>query len=728
MTHNASAPKAAIFPHAGGMIRRRHVVGLAIVAVLLAALLGFLLAPSASEQAAMKRRAALALAETTYAQQGPRQASDVLGPSPSTDPTIMRAQLRYAAEAGLVDRHIAIVSGPGRSVLSAEELRAAYRFYTARVLPQHSTSVLQALASRDLASVDELLLLGRAHSLANDNDAAVSVARRLAARLNPGENPPAGLYVINTLSHNAAPAELETFARSWLGDTAPLAMVLATAPALIESGEAALAVEALRSRRSNSAEAGAAFDYALRIAAQTEPELRTELTGALLGELPTLSGEARTVAVHDLFAYGDLDQVISSLRQSGAWRSEPLRAGFVAAMVANRRQTQLRDMLLAEAGSGAPIPAARQLAEIGFPGDAAHVLQTVAAKEGPASAAMSSLLYIWRTHRIQPDLEWLGENASRADADLASMWVDRIAQAKSPEVALGVLTRLEQSARPEVRTTFAVMQARYLGWEGDSPALRIALSDATQGGLSKDQATELFHIACSVHDAPSARRAAHFIEPSRSPEADRCLSRLALDAAREALAEGAAGPAARYYGEAAALDDLSAQDNFDYAQALEVIGNTAAALRRYEAALATLSSPTDEPRSLILRAAVLQKLGRRDEARKILETAHDADPDDRGIQLMLADLYIDLANYQEATGLLEIMHQADPKNRSLELKLADLYINRRTYAEARDILEKVYNGDPDNRSVRLKLADIYVSLGNYREALAITSGTTALLD
>lgn len=703
-------------------------MAMAVVAVLLAVVLGFFLAPGVSEQAAMKRRAALALAETTYAQQGPREASDVLGPSPSTDPAIMRAQLRYAAEARLVDRHIAIVSGPGRSLLSAEELRAAYRFYTARVLPQHSTSVLQTLASRDLASADELLLLGRAYSLANDSDAAVSVARRLAARLKPGGKPSAGLYVINTLSQGAAPGEAETFAKTWLGDAAPLAIVLATAPALIESGQAALAVEVLRRRRSDSADAGAAFDYTLRIAAQTDPGLRTELTGELLEELPTLSGEARTIAVHDLFAYGDIDQVMSSLRQSGDWRSEPLRAGFVAAMVANRRQTQLRDMLLAEAAGGAPIQAARQLAEIGFPGDAARVLQTVAAQEGPASVAMNSLLYIWRTHRLQPDLDWLAENAARADAGLASLWVDRIAQAKSPEAALGVLTRLEQSARPEVRTTFAVMQARYLGWEGDSPALRVALSNATQGGLSNDQAAELFHIACSVQDAPSARRAAQFIELSRSAEADTCLSRLALDAAREALAEGAAGPATRYYREAAALHDLSAQDNFDYAQALEVVGNTAASRHRYETSLATLSSSTSEPRSLTLRAAVLQKLGRPDEARKILEAVHDADPDDRDVQLMLADLYIDLENYREASRLLEIIHQADPQDRSVELKLADLYINLRTYTEARDILEKVYNGNPDNRGVRLKLADLYVNLGNYREALAITSGPTGLLE
>ncbi len=360
------------------------------------------------------------------------------------------------------------------------------------------------------------------------------------------------------------------------------------------------------------------------------------------------------MALHDLFAYGDLDQIVEALDRSGAWRAEPTRSAFVAAMIANRRQPQLRDLLHAEALDAAPpiqTRAARQLAEIGFPQAASAVLASAAAREGPNSAAMRDLVYIWRTHNLAPDLDWLTQRAAAANAELAPHWVERISEAVSPAAALEALARLEASARPEAKINLAMIRARYLGWGGDSPALRAALASVSQLELSRDQAVEIFHLACAVRDRPSVRRVSQAL--ARPPaDAHHCLSQIALDAAREAQSRGDGAAALTYYSDAAALHGLSAQDNFDYGFALENSGNSVAARRRYEMALQTLPpAPHDTPRGLALRGAIFARLGRAAEARELIETVYAADPSDRSVRLMLADLYVNQGAYRQALAL-----------------------------------------------------------------------------
>ncbi len=124
MTSENHTSKETLWRSAGDpMLRSRALIGLAIAAALLAAAIGFALAPGALEQGAMEQRTALEQAEQIYAEQGPREALAALDQAHAGDkPAIARAQLRYAAEAGLIDRHYAILSDPTPS--SASNSRA----------------------------------------------------------------------------------------------------------------------------------------------------------------------------------------------------------------------------------------------------------------------------------------------------------------------------------------------------------------------------------------------------------------------------------------------------------------------------------------------------------------------------------------------------------------------------------------------------------------------------
>lgn len=629
-------------------------VAIAVGVAALAGIVSMSLVPSRFEQRSVAMRDAMARAETAYARHRPGEAVKILQSTQiagNPDADYMRAMLRYAAAAGEIDAHFALLHGPFRSHASPEDLRAATDLYTRTNRPLLSDEVLRDLVTRDAATPGEMLRLARALAARGETAEATALARRVAPRLPAGANPPDGVFVIKTLATSGDIAAARQFAHRWLGPAVATSAVLAVAPAIVEAGNADIAVDALRPRVHSSPAAAAAFAYAIRVAASTHPEIRTELTRDLLTERTHATGDARAALAHDLFAFGDFDLVRRTLTSDGSWRDEPLRAAFITAMRAHGQAPALRDLLVADARSASPVDqlrAARELADIGFAPAACAVLATLAAQTGPDSPALKDLMYLWRAHAIAPDAAWFEARAEATDDIGAARWVQRFAEATSIEAALELMARIDPTtSRPAV----SVLRARYLSWRAPSPELRDVLRSATKATLTGPEANELFEIACAAGEDDAVRALAPAVGPPRTQAARACRARAALDTAHTAQRRGDDSSAISAYREAAGFDRLGSQDLFDFASALDRVG--APAKEVFEAALARLPSPApaQAPRTETLRAALLMRLGRQREAQAGLErlvARNQATPE---LRTLLAELYVDAGAYQSALAL-----------------------------------------------------------------------------
>jgi len=648
MSYETNAPTASRRP--------LRTIAIAVCVTALAALLALFLAPGGLEQRALGNRAALARAERAFEADRPAEAVAALQSAPETDhPSVeyMRAMLRYTAASGMVDAHFAVANGPSQRALSSSDLRQAMNFYARQDRPEMAVAMLNALASRDAATPSEMLQLARASAEAGQPRDAAAMARRIASRLRPGQDPPGGVFVIHTLAADGDMVGAQEFAARWLGAPVATDVVLSIAPAIVENNDPSIAVDVLRPRRRQSKDAEAAFAFAIRRASASDQRLRAELTQDLLAAVSSQSNEANDVRIHDLFAFGDFAVVQDALSRDGSWRNEPLRAAFIAAMKAHGRTTQMRDLLVAEASRASPEDqrrAARQLAELGFAPSACAVLTALAAREGPQGSAMRDLQYVWRAHQITPDMAWLTARAAAADEGQAVAWVEQIALAGSARDALASLAHLESAARADARPALLVLRARYLAWSNDSPELRRVLTRAAEQPLTVVQAREALDIACAIGDGESVRRLSLTQEPADTPAIRACRSAAALDTAHAAQRRGDTQMTIAAFSEAARLDLLGSQDLFDFAQALERAGAPAEA--RYQAALAALPAPQrGSLQNEMLRVAILMRLGQRREAQGTLERLLERDPANRDVRIRLADLYVDGGAYRSALAL-----------------------------------------------------------------------------
>ncbi|MBU6371100.1 MAG: hypothetical protein KJS97_00105 [Alphaproteobacteria bacterium] len=621
----------------------------------LAGILTVSLVPSRMEQRAVAMREATMRADTAYANNRPREAMEILRASPESrrpGADYMRAMLRYLGAAGDVDAHFALLHGSFGRYASPRDLRSAIDLYTRRNRPALVVETLRDLVALDAAAPDEMLRLARALADRGDTIGAATLARRLAPGLRPGDTPADGVFLIKALAAAGDVDAARRFAQRWLGPSVATSVVLAVAPAIVEAGHADIAVEVLRPRAQDSPKAQAALDYALRVAASTNPEIRGELTRGLLAARAHATGASRTVIAHDLFAYGDFDLVRATMTRDGSWREPPERDAFIAAMRAHGQAPALRDLLIAEARAGSVEKqrrTARDLAAIGFPAAACAVLAQAAARTGPDSPATQDLLYLWRAHGIAPDTEWLKAQIEGGDDGEAARWVQRFAEATSTDAALALLARLD-TARS--RPSLAVLRTRFLGWRGPSPELRAVLDAAVRLPLTPGEAGELLSIACAVGDDDAVRALAVTVGPPRTSAARSCRARVALEAAHAAQRRGALDAAVAGYREAASFAPLGSRDLFDFASALEP-SSALAAQDMYRLALARLPRPEQPPKphTEVLRAALLVRLGHPREAQAALEQLVASNADNAELRTVLAEIYVDSGAYRSALAL-----------------------------------------------------------------------------
>jgi tetratricopeptide (TPR) repeat protein len=442
----------------------------------------------------------------------------------------------------------------------------------------------------------------------------------------------------------------------WLTSATPLRARLEIAPALVDAGLPEIAVDALRDHHQASPEAREIYVRALRSAASSSPQIRIELTRDILRALPNMQqGAYYDVALHDLFAFGDIDLVIAELGASGAWREEPMRSAFIYSLRQHGRSAALVQLLSAEARSAStPLQeartSARQVAELGAVTQAEGALKVIAAREGPSGQALQDLMYLWTSHKQQADTTWFAERARVSRGASAQQWVTAVARGAGGPAAVDTIERIGRHPDAGTAGALTVLQARYLGWQGDSPRLRRALGEAAQLQLTSADASEMARLACAVGDSDLTTQLSQRIgDAANRGELKECADRFALDAARRAISSDPQVALQRYAALVEQGADLSAQDYFDYAEATAHSSNPSGAPALYQAALTKLPARDEEaPRVTFLRAAILVQLRRHDEARENLESLLAARPGNSRARIMLTEVLLDMGRYQEA--------------------------------------------------------------------------------
>lgn len=629
---------------------------------------GFLIAPNHNEQRAMQQRNLYERAQLLYMSGDHESGIDILKravASGDVNAGMIRTLLGYYAAAGRAQEHFALLRSDAADMLNPQDLRDAISLYDNKGMSEAAIAMRRMLVRRGAASPAERATLAMNEAAAGRLQVAVSMANQIGRGLTVGADANTGATVVRVLTMANRRDLADAFLARWLTRSTSAATAMQVAPVLIEQGYPEYAVETLRRYQRHLPEAREIYVQALRDASSRSPQLRVELTRSILDELPrTQVGTSDyNVVLHDLFAFGDMDLVIREMGQSGQWRHASIRPAFVYSLRSQGRTSALTSLLSSEAvapttGLEEARLAARDLAELGAGDQAEAALMTIAAREGPQGGALNDLFYVWSKNRHAPDTGWFAARARQSQGAVMEQWIAAVGRGVSGHAAVAAIDAVGTHPDPTSRTRLAILKARYLGWDGDSPALRRALAATADLQLTPNDAGEMARLACLIGDADTAARLSpRAMGSSFAAELDECANRFALLAARRALQNGNTSDALdRYAAVAASGQNMTAQDYFDYAEASRQSDRASFAPALYEAALTRLPAQDEDADDVLLRSAILTQMRRYDEARARLESYYAANPSNRRVRVALIEFLLDRGDFQEA---LRLTNQAE---------------------------------------------------------------------
>jgi len=139
------------------------------------------------------------------------------------------------------------------------------------------------------------------------------------------------------------------------------------------------------------------------------------------------------------------------------------------------------------------------------------------------------------------------------------------------------------------------------------------------------------------------------------------------------------------------------------------------ALEAYEKALIC-----DPDADYIIRKIpiILLRMNRGKEAVALLRDYLDEKPQETGVRMLLARVYIGLGRYEDATQEYRTIHQHNPEEVSSLLLLSELYLNQGNLKEAEKVLKEVLKVNSDSYPAHVMLARIFFNNKEYKQALA----------
>ncbi len=318
----------------------------------------------------------------------------------------------------------------------------------------------------------------------------------------------------------------------------------------------------------------------------------------------------------------------AGLQAAGYLPVEQRQAAREAILTEAGDRAGLRTELLAHAAApGAqPEQIAERLVAAGYRGDATAVLRRAAAGLAPTAPAAQRLLYLMGPRPGSDDLAWLKHQSLKGSATQQRGWLACYAERDQPGAALAFVSRHPLADETDVM----LMRLSLARAAGNDAAGRTVLTALLDGrALSPDQVRAVSAAAPARIDPAQAatitkRRVAAGIAAPRDQ----------LDLAWVAWNAGDATAAGQWLDAhlATAPTDLPALRLMADVQAR--INGVRGARPWLERALA--QTPADSR----ARAEVLERLGRRDEAVRLVETLRSETPQDRSLAALHARLLI----------------------------------------------------------------------------------------
>ena len=192
------------------------------------------------------------------------------------------------------------------------------------------------------------------------------------------------------------------------------------------------------------------------------------------------------------------------------------------------------------------------------------------------------------------------------------------------------------------------------------------------------------------------------------------VSRIAR-AAQDAARRGDAAQAADYAERAAKAAPQNPDFWFLWGYSARIAGRYQASVDAYDHGLQLRPSSIEGLSGL---AQTYARMGKSDEAKKLLMRVIAANPKNANDLLLAGELFLNSGDPQQALPLLQRGEARQPSARA-ELLMAKAYVRMNQPAKAKEWLQKAKNRAPNNPDVLRSVAGFYRDAGDYNDALAV---------
>lgn len=284
--------------------------------------------------------------------------------------------------------------------------------------------------------------------------------------------------------------------------------------------------------------------------------------------------------------------------------------------------------------------------ESGDRATAERLFRLAAVNAGPDSDSMRQLFYLWGPRPRPEALDWSEERARTATGDDRRHWLDRLVEMRAGERVAAIIGGID-GAKGDAELLHLV-QAYAQG--GDRQKLRDAITKALSRINDPKTLRDLARTAETTRDRGLITRTWQAVLKAApaDEEAQRTLGLIAYD-------EGRLIDAERLLGAYLANGKGDYEANYYYADTLARTSRPAQAMPFYRKAHGQLLEIGQRDFTQeVLRANLLRRLGRTEEAVNLMDALIRQRPEDDGLRADFADLLIETGDLRRARTILKL--------------------------------------------------------------------------
>ncbi|HYR84027.1 MAG TPA: tetratricopeptide repeat protein [Terriglobia bacterium] len=285
---------------------------------------------------------------------------------------------------------------------------------------------------------------------------------------------------------------------------------------------------------------------------------------------------------------------------------------------------------------------ANRLLDLGDKRSAENLLLQLAAGAGPGSREVSQLLYLWGPRPAAPALEWLEARGRSASAGQRAAWMQHLINAGAAKRAAGLATRETVADKSVLDAYISALVAL-----NDRGALSSVIRQAVENESEPARLRRLGRVGLETQQMEPARNAFQKLLSLRTDDRE-ALKRLAS----MALWEGDFSRARQFLSRLVKLGDLDYETHFYLGEALSH-DHDRGARAHYERALDLLEGSQEQTGDArVLRAQLLQRMGRSREALAAFENVLKAGPGDTNVRSEYAAVLVQAGRYEDAKRII----------------------------------------------------------------------------